>query len=105
MNSTGGQEDQQHGDDVLIAHALAHDRQLLVKAETLILQTGNQNRRQKRNDDRHFIKAHLDFQSVLKSQAQAQINGKKHTNGQQCNGIPLFHIFHPLKSQLAGKTI
>ena len=56
--AAGGQKDQQHRNDILIAHTLRHQFQFFIKIHFPILYTRHQNRRQKRYDDRHVIKSH-----------------------------------------------
>ena len=64
------QENKQHGDNVLVPHAGGHNRELFVKAQAPVLEAGHQNGHQKRNDDGDVVKAHGNFQNVLKGQTQ-----------------------------------
>ena len=89
--SAGGEENQQHGDDVLIPHTLAHDGQLFLKGNASVLQTGHKNRRQKGYDNGYVIEAHGNLHAVFKQQAQSQIQDQEDGNGQQRDRVPLFH--------------
>ena len=91
---TGGQKDQDHGDDVFIADALSHQHQLFIKAHTAILQAGDQQSHQKSNDDGDLIKAHLDFQHVFQNDAQHEVQHQKDGDGQQSDGLRGRFLIH-----------
>ena len=92
---TGAQEDQQHGDDVLVTDALTHDLKLLVEAQTAVLQAGHQDGHQEGDDDGDVVEAHGDLHAVFKQQAEAQIDHQEYADGKQRNGISFFHKFSP----------
>ena len=77
------QEDEDHGDDVLIADALSHQLQLFIKAHTAVLQARYQQRHQEGHDDGDLIEAHFDFQHILQNNAQHQIQHQEYGHGQQ----------------------
>ena len=96
---TGGQKDQDHRHNILIADALCHDLQLVVKRQRPVLQAGDEDRGQKRHDDWNVVKAHFNFQAVFKQAAQPQIQNKEHPDGQQGNGARGF-LLHKILSLL-----
>ena len=56
-----GEEDQQHCDDVFVPDALSHEGELFFKRDTAVLQTGDEDRCQKRDDDGDVVEAHRNF--------------------------------------------
>ena len=84
-------ENQQHGDDILIPHALTHNLQLLIKRDAAVLYTGGADRHQEGCHDRHIVKAHGNLHAVLKQKTQAQIQYKEHADRQQRRRIALLH--------------
>ena len=92
---TGGEENQQHGDDVLIANPLSHNGELIIETELPVLQAGHQNGRQKSNDNGNAVKAHGNFHAVFEQKPQPQVQNQKYPNGQQCNRISFFHSSSP----------
>ena len=64
-----------------------------------VLETGGQDGNKERNDDGNVIEAHRDPEAIFEQQAQAQIDRKKHADGQQRDGISFFHGISS-KSQL-----
>ena len=75
---TGGKEDEQHRHDVLIAHTIAHQRELFVERQRAVLAAGYEQRDEKDDDDGDGIKSHRDFEHILKDKAEAQIQDKEH---------------------------
>ena len=93
------QEDEDHGDDVLIADALSHQLQLFIKAHTAVLQARYQQRHQEGHDDGDLIEAHFDFQHILQNNAQHQIQHQEYGHGQQGHrpgGWLFLHKLYPL---------
>ncbi len=60
-NVPGGEEDQQHCDDVFVPDALSHEGELFFKRDTAVLQTGDEDRCQKRDDNGDVVEAHRNF--------------------------------------------
>ena len=67
---SGGQKDQDHGDNVPVCKPLRHQIQFFVKADLAVLQAGDQDRRQESDDNGNVVEAHGDFQYVLKQDAK-----------------------------------
>ena len=64
-------KNEDHGDDIFIPDAVAHQLQLGVKGKLAILQAGHQQGNEKRHDDRNIVKTHVDLKTVLKQQTKA----------------------------------
>ena len=76
-----GKEDEDHGEDVLIANAMCHNSELFVKAEGAVLEAGHHQRHKKDHHDGDVVKAHLYLQYVLEHKAHAQIQNEKNAYG------------------------
>mgnify|MGYP004418764907 CR=1 FL=1 len=84
---TGGKEDEQHRHDVLIADALSHQRELVVKAQRAVLAARRQQRDKKDDYNRDGIKAHRDLEHILKDKSQPQVKEQELKDRQQRCGI------------------
>ena len=62
---SGCQEDEKHGDDVLISDALPHQLQFPVKGKRTVLETGRQDRKHKCDNNRNVVKAHRDLHDIF----------------------------------------
>lgn len=80
--NTGGDEDQDHGENVLVTDALAHDGKLFVKLHLAVLQTGYQNGKHESNDNGNIVESHGDFHNVLKGNTNAEVCNKEYTDRQ-----------------------
>ena len=81
---------------------MPHPFQLGIEGKGAVLQAGDQQGNEERHNDGNIVKAHVDLQTVLEQQPQPQINDKKYPDGQQGNGITLFHSFSSLVIVKAG---
>ena len=90
----GLHEDQDHRQDVLVADALSHERELLIKGEGAVLQAGDEQRREKHDHDRDIVKPHRDLEHIFKQNAEPEIEHQEHADGQQrCRiGTDLFFV-------------
>ena len=79
--NTGCEEDEEHGQNILVPHTAAHDLKLFIEAVFAILKAGNQQRHKENNHNRNGIETHGNFQSVLKYQAETEIANQKDVNG------------------------
>ena len=90
---SGGHEYEYHGDDVLVADALAHKLKLFVKAQGAVLKTGDEQRDQERHDDGYLVEAHADLQHVHENYAETEIYDQKYAYGQKRDSVAFFHAF------------
>ena len=88
----GCHEDENHGDDRLIANAAAHDGQLVIEVEFAILETCHQKRHKEDYDDGNAVKAHLDLQDVLEENSQAQVKHKEYPDRSKRPKVTFFHF-------------
>ena len=84
---TGGEEDEQHRDDVLIADAFAHQHELFIERQRAVLAAGHEQRDEEDDDDRNGIKTHRDLQHILKNKAEAQVQEQENEDRQQRRGV------------------
>ena len=91
----GRHKDKNHGDDILIPDALTHQRQLCIKGKRTVLQAGHQQGNQKRHHNGDIIKAHVDMKTVLKQQAEPEVDDQEYPDRQQGKGIAFFHFVPP----------
>ncbi len=91
-DTTGGKEDEQHRHDVLIADALTHQRELVVKAQRAVLAARRQQRDKKDDYNRDGIKAHRDLEHILKDKSQPQVKERNSRIGSNAAGLAFFCI-------------
>ena len=88
----GGHEDEDHGDDGLIADATAHNHQLVIEGQLAVLEAGHQQRNKEDHHDGDVVEPHGDAHAVLEQNAEPQIQHEEHPDRQQRRHISLFHV-------------
>ena len=88
----GCHEDENHGDNRLVANAAPHNGQLVIEAELAILEACHQKRHQEDYDDGNAVEAHLNLQDVLEENSQAQVKHKEHSDRSKRPKVTFFHF-------------
>ena len=101
----GGQEDENHDNDILIAHAFAHEGQLFLQGKGSVLAASHKEGDEKDHHNGDAVKPHGNLQPVLKEKPQAQIEHQKHPDGEQCLDISFLHRWKPPAYRVTYPTL
>ncbi len=85
------QEDEQHGDDVFVSDAAAHDGKLFIEGQLFVLQSRREERDEKDDHHGHAVKAHGDLHDIFEGDAEPKVQNDKDADGQKRERVSFFH--------------